>query len=332
MASRVTLNDIAAAANVSKATVSKALNDTGQLSARTRRVVLAAADRLGYVRPRPMTRSRSGLIGLVSADLDGRFATPALTGAENTLGAASHAVLLTNSRGDPKLERAHIDQLAARGVDGLLMLGGETDARPPVRPSTALDIPIVYAYAPSTDPNDCSVTCDNVAAGAAAIDHLLSRGRRRIAIIAGPEYYQATKDRLVGAARAMKVAGLRLAVPTRYGNWHESWGRTATNLILESSVPIDGIYCLNDMLARGAIETLMDCGLDVPRDVAVIGHDNWAVTATEGPVPITSFDSNLQEIGRRSARLLLDIIRGNPRHGTMLIGCSLVVRQSTVAR
>ena len=142
MASRVTLNDIAAAANVSKATVSKALNDTGQLSARTRRVVLAAADRLGYVRPRPMTRSRSGLIGLVSADLDGRFATPALTGAENTLGAASHAVLLTNSRGDPKLERAHIDQLAARGVDGLLMLGGETDARPPVRPSTALDIPI----------------------------------------------------------------------------------------------------------------------------------------------------------------------------------------------
>ena len=230
------------------------------------------------------------------------------------------------------MERAHIDQLAARGVDGLLMLGGETDARPPVRPSTALDIPIVYAYAPSTDPNDCSVTCDNVAAGAAAIDHLLSRGRRRIAIIAGPEYYQATKNRLVGAARAMKVAGLRLAVPTRYGNWHESWGRTATNLILESGVPIDGIYCLNDMLARGAIETLMDCGLDVPRDVAVIGHDNWAVTATEGPVPITSFDSNLQEIGRRSARLLLDIIRGNPRHGTMLIGCSLVVRQSTVAR
>ena len=332
MGTRVTLHDVAKAANVSVATVSKALNDTGQLSAHTRRLVLDAAKRLGYRRTRSATapRFQSGLIGLVSADLNGRFSTPALTGAENTLGAASHAVLLTNSRGDPKLERAHIDQLAARGVDGLLVLGGETDARPPVRPGAAQGIPIVYAYAPSSDPNDCSVTCDNVAAGAAAIRHLLEQGRRSIAIISGPEYYQATKDRLIGANRALHEAGLRPAAPTRYGNWHESWGRTAAGLLLESDVEVDGIYCLNDMLARGAIETIRDCGLEVPDDVAVIGHDKRAVTATEGPVPITSFDNNLQEIGRRSARLLLDIIRGNPHHGTMLIGCSLVVRRSTV--
>ena len=334
MSKHVTLTAVAEAANVSVSTVSKALNDTGQLSARTRRLVLSTAKRLGYVKTASAStpRFQSGLIGLVSADLEGRFATPALTGAEKTLGAANHAVLLTNSRGDPKLERAHIDQLAARGVDGLLMLGGETDERQPVRPSTALDIPIVYAYAPSSDPKDCSVTCDNVAAGATAIEHLLNHGRRSIAVISGPEHYRATEDRLRGAKQAMATAELRFATPIRYGNWHESWGRTATRLILESDVQVDGIYCLNDMLARGAIETLMDCGLDVPNDVAVIGHDNWAVTATEGPVPITSFDNNLQEIGRRSARLLLDIIRGNPHHGTMTIGCSLVVRQSTAGR
>lgn len=190
MTKRITLDDIAAAAHVSKATVSKALNDTGQLSAHTRRLILKTADELGYVKTANVQtpRCKTGLIGLVTSDLEGRFSNPALIGAENTLGSTNHAVLLTNSRGDPKLERAHIDQLAARRVDGLLMLGGETDSRPPLKPNTALGIPIVYAYAPSNNPEDCSVTCDNVAAGAMAIDHLLLRGRRHIAIVSGALY------------------------------------------------------------------------------------------------------------------------------------------------
>lgn len=296
MTKRITLDDIAAAAHVSKATVSKALNDTGQLSAHTRRLILKTADELGYVKTANVQtpRCKTGLIGLVTSDLEGRFSNPALIGAENTLGSTNHAVLLTNSRGDPKLERAHIDQLAARRVDGLLMLGGETDSRPPLKPNTALGIPIVYAYAPSNNPEDCSVTCDNVAAGAMAIDHLLLRGRRHIAIVSGPEHYTATKDRLAGARKALKQSGLQLAAPVCYGNWHESWGRTAVQLLLSKGVRIDGIYCLNDMLARGVIETLLAQGIRVPEDIAVIGHDNWQVTATECRVPITSFDNNLQ--------------------------------------
>ncbi|OZG62649.1 LacI family transcriptional regulator [Bifidobacterium lemurum] len=334
MPNRITLHTIAEAANVSVATVSKALNDTGQLSAHTRRVVLNTAKELGYEKSKGAIalRHQSGLIGLVSADLEGRFSMPALIGAENTLGASNHAVLLTNSRGDPKLERAHIDQLAARGVDGLLILGGETDSRPPVKPNTALGIPIVYAYAPSNDPDDCSVTCDNTAAGAAAINHLIDRGCSRIAIISGPEHYLATKERIDGAMAALRKSGMRPAAPTRYGNWHESWGRTAARLLLDSGARFDGIYCLNDMLARGAIETLLARGLKVPQDVAVVGHDNWAVTATECQVPITSFDNNLQEIGRRAARLLLDSIRGNRHRGVMKIGCSLIVRESTLTK
>ena len=99
--------------------------------------------------------------------------------------------------------------------------------------------------------------------------------------------------------------------------------------LLSKGVRIDGIYCLNDMLARGVIETLLAQGIRVPEDIAVIGHDNWQVTATECRVPITSFDNNLQEIGRRAARHLLDAINGNPHHGTTYIGCSLIVRKST---
>ncbi|KAB7786781.1 LacI family transcriptional regulator [Bifidobacterium cebidarum] len=257
---------------------------------------------------------------------------PALAGAEDTLGVANHAVLLTNSRGDPQIERDHIDQMAARGVDGLLILGGETDARPPIKPNTALGIPIVYVYAPSTNPNDSSITVDNVQAGQAAINHLLGQGRTHIAILAGPEYYAATKDRVNGAEQAMAAAGLRFSAPTRYGNWHESWGRVATNLLIESGEQVDGLYCLNDMLARGAIESFLEHGIRVPEDVAVIGHDNWSVTATECRIPITTFDNNMREMGRKAARMLLSAIKGHPQRGMTLMDCSLIIRESSVSK
>lgn len=336
MSSRVTLQDVADASHVSLATASKALNGTGHIAAHTRRLVQTTAKELGYKMrsqaTRQTVRQQSGLIGLVSADFEGRFSMPALSGAEDTLGVANHAVLLTNSRGNPQIERAHIDQMAARGVDGLLILGGETDARPPIKPGTALGIPIVYAYAPSTDPNDCSITVDNVHAGETAIHHLLEQGRTHIAVLAGPEYYRATKDRMAGAEKAMREAGLTFSAPTRYGNWHESWGRAATNLLIESGAQVDGLYCLNDMLARGSIESLLDHGIRVPEDVAVLGHDNWSVTATECRIPITTFDNNMHELGRKAARMLLSAIKGHPFTGVTTMDCSLIIRQSTVAK
>jgi LacI family transcriptional regulator len=331
MKSRVTLTDIAAAASVSVATVSKALNDTGNLTAHTRRLVQKTAQELGYMPPRLLQARheyKTGLIGLVSGDLEGRFSIPALAGAENTLGVANHAVLLTNSRGDPKLERSHIDQMAARGIDGLLVLGGETDPRPPIRPATIMDIPIVYGYAPSTDPADCSITCDNIGAGDTAITYLLGLGRRHIVMLSGPEYYQATKDRIRGAQRAMNRAGLQFSVPIRFGSWHESYGRTATDQLIESHVEFDAIYCLNDMPARGSIDSLLEHGIRVPQDVSVIGHDNWFATAEECRIPITTFDNNLSELGRKAARLLLDAIKGHPHQGLSTIDCSLIIRES----
>lgn len=95
MTKRITLDDIAAAAHVSKATVSKALNDTGQLSAHTRRLILETADELGYVKTANVQtpRCKTGLIGLVTSDLEGRFSNPALIGAENTLGSTTPCCL-----------------------------------------------------------------------------------------------------------------------------------------------------------------------------------------------------------------------------------------------
>ena len=330
----VRLQDVADASNVSLATASKVLNGSGRISARTRRLVMHAADNLGYhKRPRfAQAQQRSGLIGLISSDFAGRFSLSAITGAENTLGAANHAVLMINSHGDPQIERDHIDQLAARGVDGLLILNDETNPRPPIKQTTAMGLPTVYIYAPSSNPSDCSVSCNNVQAGYRAINHLIEHRRRRIVILAGNDNYVATKDRLHGARQALEEAGLEPACPTRFGNWHESWGRAGASLLISEGIRFDALYCLNDMIARGAIEVLTRHGIRVPEDVAVVGHDNWSVTVSECSIPITSFDNNLDNIGRTAARFLLDAIKGKPHEGITMVNCTLHARESTIGR
>ncbi|KAA8818040.1 LacI family DNA-binding transcriptional regulator [Bifidobacterium vespertilionis] len=332
---RPTLRDVARRANVSVATASKALRGTDRVSAATTRLVQSAARELGY---RKSTDRRaqdgspaaggSGLVGLITSDYNGRFALPMLTGAESTLGASNHAALLMSSHGRPALEQSHIDQLAARGVDGLIVVGDTSNARLPLKPSTTMGLPVVYTYDPSTDPDDCSVVCDNVGAGAQAIEYLLSLRRRYIAVIAGPEDFQAAHDRVKGAWRTFTLYDFR-PVAVLYDSWSEEWGERAARVLVERYPHLDAIYALSDEIARGAVRGLMAIGKHVPQDVAVIGHDNWFVFCSNAHPTLTTFDNNIALIGKTAAKCLLDAIRGHPHHGVITVECPMIVREST---
>ncbi|MFT8329890.1 MAG: LacI family DNA-binding transcriptional regulator [Bifidobacterium psychraerophilum] len=332
MDSKPTLKDVAALANVSVSTASKALHHTERISARTQRIVFAAAESIGYRKSnegRP-TRAHSGLIGLVTSDYNGRFALPMLNGAESTLGASNHAALLMSSRGSPSLEKSHIDQLAAQGVDGLIMIQDTTGPRDALSLSETRGLPVIYAYAPSSDEDDCSIICDNVGAGFQAIEYLLSLGRRRIAVIAGTESFQASKDRVEGALRAFRYYDEQ-AVDIMYDIWSEEWGEHAALSLLDRFGDVDALYCLSDEIARGAIHGIMQRGLSVPKDVAVIGHDNWFVFSTNSHPTLTTFDNNIETIGKISAQYLIDAIHGHPHHGITTVECPMIVRESTEA-
>ncbi|KAB8288416.1 LacI-type transcriptional regulator [Bifidobacterium ramosum] len=332
---RPTLADVARLANVSIATASKALNHTDRISAATQRAVIAAAEQLGYRKSTesasaspPHRRQRSGLVGLITSDYNGRFALPMLTGAETTLGASNHAALLMSSHGRPALERSHIDRLAAHGVDGLIVVGNTTNSRPPLDPKTTMGLPVIYAYDPSRDPADCSIICDNVGAGAQAIEYLLSLGRRYIAIIAGPEDFQAAKDRARGAWQTFTLYDFR-PVAVLFDAWSEEWGERAAQLLIEQHPHLDAIYALSDEIARGAVRGLMAAGRRVPQDVAVVGHDNWFVFAANAHPTLTTFDNNIPMLGKTAARYLLDALAGRPHHGVFTVECPMVVREST---
>jgi len=327
-----TLSDVARLAGVSIATASKALNGRAQVRAETRAKVVAAAEQLQFS-PNSLARSllsgRSGTVGLVTHDLEGRFSIPTLMGAEDAFGTGKVSVLLCDARGDAIREQHHIQALLGRRVDGLIIVG----ARPDPRPSLGnLPVPVVYAYAPSDDPRDCSLVSDNVGGGRLAAEHLITCGRSRVAVISGEASYGAAQDRVAGATAALAEAGLEpVGGHALYGAWTEDWGRGAIRGLLAKHPEVDAVLCGSDQIARGVLDALRELGREVPQDVAVMGHDNWEVLATNARPPLTSIDMNLEELGRRAAARLFEAIEGTPAHGVETVPCRLALRSSTAS-
>lgn len=328
-----TLNDVARLAGVSIATASKALNGRGDVAAATRRRVEAAAADLAFT-PNPMAKGllagRTGTVGLLTSDLDGRFMLPILMGAEDAFGAGQVNVFLCDARGDAIREQHHLKALLSRRVDGIIVVGRQTDPRPSL--GQELPVPVVYAYAPSDDPRDLSLTPDNEAGGRLAIEHLLACGRTRIAHISGDPAYAAAQDRLAGAREALADAGLGFVGEPQFSEWSEHWGRDAAALLLERHPDIDAVFCGSDQIARGVLDIARDLGRRVPDDLAVVGYDNWEVLATNSRPEVTSVDANLQQLGRIAAQRVFDAIDGELGRGVHHLPVRLVIRGSTIAR
>jgi LacI family transcriptional regulator len=326
-----TLTEVAQLAGVSIATASRALNGRDEVRSETRDRVLAAAEQLAF-RPNALARGllegRSGTVGLLTTDLEGRFSIPIMMGAEDAFGAGQTSVFLCDARRDAIREQHHLQALLSRRVDGLIVVGSDTNARPSM--GRDLPVPVVYAYAPSEDPQDMSLVSDSEQGSRLATDHMLALGRRRIAHVTGEYEFAAAQDRAAGVLGALADAGLELAGGrVMFGAWNDSWGRGAVRTLLDQAPDVDAIVAGSDQIARGAIEALQEAGRRVPQDVAVVGFDNWSVV-TQGSRPeITSIDMQLEELGRLAARRLFAAIDGDGQPGAQSVACRLVIRGST---
>jgi len=329
----VTLTEVARLAGVSISTASKALNGRNEVAPATRERVMDAASRLSFS-PNPLARGllagRTGTVGLLTSDLEGRFVIPILMGAEDAFGAGQVSVFLCDARGDTIREQHQLRALLSRRVDGLIVVGRQTDPRPSL--GQDIPVPVVYAYAPSDNPDDLSLTPDNVSAGRIATEHLIAGGRTRIAHISGDPEYAAAQDRAIGVRQALTAAGLELVAEV-FSEWSEGWGRDATAQLLAQHPEVDAIVCGSDQIARGALDTARDLGRIVPDDIAVIGFDNWEVLTTNARPQLTSIDANLQQLGRTAAQRVFAAIDGlDVGSGTHQLPVRLVIRGSTLAR
>ncbi|MCI9888627.1 LacI family DNA-binding transcriptional regulator [Micrococcales bacterium 31B] len=307
----VRLIDIAAAAGVSVGTVSKALNNTGQLRESTRQRVVEASARLGFqanARARDAAPTRSFTVGLISNDEEGRFMLPLLIGAENELSAENLAVFLCDSHNDPIREQHYVNSLLARRVDGFIFM--DCEATP--RPALTLPVPAVYAFSPATDDREISVVCDQASGVRAVMKHVASLGRRRIAHVTGPAGHHSAALR---AALMESEFSELLVAPAFHGEWSESWGRASVPLLRAQYPEVDAIVCGNDHVARGVTDALREAGVVVPRDIVVTGFDNHELVCLNARPPLTSVDMEFTHIGATAARLLIGAIEHWERHG-----------------
>jgi LacI family transcriptional regulator len=327
-----TLKDVAATAGVSIATASKALRGGYKVRAETRGRVERAAEALRFTPTRleaNRPHGRSGTVGLITHDLEGRFSIPVMTGAEDAFGTGGIQAFLCDARGDAAKERDQVKALLARRVDGFIVVGDTTNPRRSL--GRDLRVPVVYAYSPSVDPADISVVSDGRGAGRQVIEHLLDTGRRHIAYVAGDPAFAAAVDRAAGASEAMAERGLALVGggPV-FGDWTEAWGREEARRLLTCGEPLDAIACGADQLARGVLDCLRESGRRVPADISVMGHDDWRHIATQARPPLSSISMDLQELGRTAAQLLFKAIDGRGEAGLHAVPTRLVTRGSTV--
>ena len=326
-----TIRDVAREAGVSIGTVSKVLNKTGTLALETRKRVSEVAERLQF-RPNTLAKSLhsglSGSIGLISNDSFGRFTMPIMEGLEGVLAPLAIGVFMCNATDDPAREAAHVEQLLAKQVDGIIVTARRSDRRPAAQ-LTNLGVPVIHVFAHGDD-DGLTLLPDDKGGAFLATQHLLSIGRTRIAHITGPEDFEAVRLRGDGYAKALIEAGIA-PMPLRYGRWTEACGRAAVASFYGPGLPNpDALFCGNDQIARGAADALREMGRQIPLDVAIVGFDNWQVMTEAARPPLTSIDMNLAALGAEAGRCMAAMIKGQPEQGLRLLPCSLVMRASTL--
>jgi LacI family transcriptional regulator len=329
-----TLSDIAKDLDVSVVTVSKALRNKGRISTRTRNRVLKRAKELDY-RPNWVARSlatrRTYTIGLLLPDFTHPFFAEIAKTIAETVRPLGYHVIISYFEEDPALERSEADSLLARRVDGLILASSQSPDRLELfQQLRTRKLPFVLIDRPIDGVRASFVGVDNDAVGKLATNHLIEQGCRRIAHLRGPKIGLADK-RLRGYLASLKKH--QLNAPASYivdAGFQDHTGYQAMKRLLEVTPVPDGVFCYNDPVAIGAIKAILEAGLQVPDDIAVVGAGNVHYSDALA-VPLTTIDQKTCQIGARAAELLLEQI-GSKRllsPGNILIVPELVRRKST---
>ncbi len=332
---RARLADIAAHADVSEATVSRVLNGKPGVADATREAVLTSLDVLGYDRPSRLRRKTADLVGLIVPELTNPIFPAFAQIIETALARHQYTPVLCTQTPGGVHEDEYVQMLLDRGVAGIIYISGQhadvtTD---PTRYSELRErgLPIVLVNGYHEQIDAPFISNDDVASMDLALNHLVELGHTRIGLAIGP-------DRFVPVIR--KISGYRDAMASLLGQhdvedliertlFSVEGGDTAATRLLDKGCT--AIVCGSDLMALGAIRAVRRAGLEVPRDVSVVGYDDSPLIAFTDP-PLTTVRQAVQAMAEAAVRALLDEIAGEPaQRAEYVFRPELVVRSSTGA-
>jgi LacI family transcriptional regulator len=335
----VNIKDVATRAGVSVGTVSNVLNRPAVVRPATRAKVETAIGELGFVpnaSARQLVVGQNHTIAYVVLDASNPFFTDVARGIEEVAEAADLSLFICNSDQSAAREDRFLERLTELRVAGVLVTALDYDNER-LGQLRQLGVPVVLVdRAPDMADNWCAVGVDDIAGGELAVAHLIETGYDRLAFVGGPLSVPQVGDRLTGARKAVADAGmsknsllhLETSTPT------VSEGRRAGERLLGLSKRgrPNGVFCANDLMAFGLVQFLLQHGIGVPDEIAVVGYDDIELAGAAG-VPLTSVSQPRHALGRTGAELLLEEAGDTEHeHRHVLFRPELVARASTVKR
>lgn len=330
---RYTLPDIARELGLSVTTISRALNDKPDISPQTKRMVQEKARALGYVSnslARDFRRQRTTTLGVVISDNANPFFARVVRGIQSAASAKGYQIILCNTDEEYTKEVASIQLFQQTCVAGMLITPVQTEEQS-ILDLVHANVPFVLINRHFANINTDFVVGADEMGGYLATTHLVERGYKHVWHIGGPSHISPASGRVAGYRKALSDHGIGYdGARVIHGQLNMDDGHRATKRILAQTKPPFGIFCFSDYVAIGAMSALLEEGVAIPDDVAVVGYDNIEF-APYLRIPLTSIDNPRYQVGTKAADLLVDLIEGRaqPRSNHIILEPALIVRSST---
>jgi LacI family repressor for deo operon, udp, cdd, tsx, nupC, and nupG len=331
-----TILDVARVANVSTATVSRALSNPERVKQSTRDRVFLAVEATGYTAnqsARSLRQQNSRTILVALPDIRNPFFSTILDAIEREAARRGYGVLVANRFLGSRPGRQIREYFVSNRADGLLLLDGSIALEELLQlRSGHVSMPLVVACEEIARAPFQTVTTDNSYAAFCATRHLIDLGHRRLGHIRGPSGNPLTSERDAGFRRALREADITLREEWIFaGNFEMQSGAEAAERYMKLSIRPDAVFAANDESAIGFVSGLRQHGLECPRDVSVVGFDDLAIASHFWP-PLTTMRQPREALGRLAAEALIDLIEGQssgraPQH--IVLSSELIVRGST---
>jgi LacI family transcriptional regulator len=339
------MTDVAKLAGVSQSCVSLVLNDApgARLPEATRQRVIRAAEKLGYRLPAPRRQrkapaatapARRPAIGFLVDEISvSPHSVLYLDGARDAAWMHERTVQAYVTRSNEFLEDTIISEIVSQSnIIGVIYASSFTRQVEVPKALAAIPTVLLDCYCP--DQPFPTVLADDTGAGFSATQHLILYGHKRIAMINGERWMDASRDRLRGYRQALATASIEFDPGlVKVGDWSVRSGYTRTMALMRSERPPTAFYCANDMMAWGCMQALDELGLAVPADVSVVGHNDQPVAASTVP-PLTTCRPPSYEMGGQAVELILEAAQqreaGEPP--VIRLACQLIGRSSVSFR